>query len=46
MFGSLIEVCSSLNGLGERRKEGEKAGAGACAVGGGLAVCSGAAGHG
>ncbi len=46
MFGSLIEVCSSLNGLGEWRKGGEMAGAGACAVRGGLAKCGGAAGHG
>ncbi len=50
MFGSLMEVGSSLNRLGEWRKEGEKgggmAGAGACAVRGGLAVCGGAAGHG
>ncbi len=28
MFGSLIEVCSSLNGLGAWRKEGEKGGNG------------------
>ncbi len=50
VFGSLIEVCSSLNRLGKWGREGEKgggmAGAGACAVRGGLAMCGGAAGHG
>ncbi len=47
MLGSLIGVSSSLKGLGERRKEGEKGGKWrACAIGVRLAVGGGAAGHG